>query len=469
MGAVRILTAAAMQRPLHRKTYHHISSTTLYIPLSIKHSYLLVVEFEIFPYNQTKRILHFAGYTAAIDRSACSMVRLHVLSWIISTLVCSVATQTPTPVFNSATPTATDNVTCETPFIKNYGYQTYCTPIPTAGDHADDAPAIQSAIKRAASYNGRVFIPENQTFTIRSPILVSNIQYFGLIINGVLKVAGTESDWKDADAIIAHEGVYEYFLEGDSGIIDASDLRFDPGTANPPALLDFKNSSEVFLQHLALTNAPGTYLRIDGGQRYDTRHISMVTEKGYGRPDAYGVQLSDSQNVFFDDFRIQFEDDQRRGNCFAIDATPPPGWVYLSNIVCDNTHTGVTVMLGSSGTKDTNETISVTGVSTTNLTVNANVATGFLNPGFPRVNVSDVTFDNVTVQDGDAVVFSNCWQLPGQTTEQSCKATSSEGRISQNYTDIWLENYQGKLSMPPHNQTGDVLIDVHIVNWGQES
>jgi galacturan 1,4-alpha-galacturonidase len=398
------------------------------------------------------------------------MIRKHILSCICSALFLSAAAQTSTPT-ESPTPTTASNYACTTYFIKNFGMGTECTAFPGVSVNDDDAAAIQEAFDEAARIGGfktTIVIPENSTFTIRSEIEFADCRNCQINLNGKLNIVGTVKNWNNA--IISVRNMTQFTLDGSggSGIIDASDFHFNHSTANPQSLFSFLDTSDVVVYSLSLKNAPGTYIRVHGQGNYQVGQISLTTEKGYGRPDTYGVVLSDVQNVIMSDLNVQFEEDQRTGNCIAIDGVQPErGGIYLSNIVCNNTHTGVTVMPGSSGTYAGNDTISVTTVSAENLVVNADIATGFLNAGFSNVNVSDVTFNNITVQGGEGVEFSNCWQLPGK--EQPCKTGSGEGHVSQSYTDILLENYEGDLGPPPQNQTGDVTIEVQVVNWGQTS
>src|ERR1700753_3572254 len=129
------------------------------------------------------------------------MIRFQFLICIFSTLFLFVAAQTSTIASGSPTLTGPGTVSCETLFSKNYGYSTHCTPTPGVGDNFDDAPTIQAAFDQAWANEGFVELPEGQTFTIRSPLFFSNCSYCGIRLNSVLKIVGTEEDWKDAGAI----------------------------------------------------------------------------------------------------------------------------------------------------------------------------------------------------------------------------------------------------------------------------
>lgn len=408
------------------------------------------------------------------------MIILYIL-FNFCRLCLALANKTPTPSVQAPASTTVENVHCTTiPNGRYYPAHRYCTPVPGLSESGDDAPAIQAAIDKAGDNYGFVWLAENQTYTLKSPIRWQNTNWVGLFIGGVLRIAGTERDWAEAPAIFSVANVSKYHLQGAGfslhrdgprilgrGSIDSSLLRWNSSSRKPPTLFHMTNSHYIHPRDVDIKNAPGTYFRFEDSSHIDAHNIQLITEAGYGRPDTYGFLLGNTEYVFFDGVDVQFNDKARTGNCFTVDSMPSHG-VHVKNINCRNAVTGVTLMLGSSSTVyQVGNTVVASHFDVTNLTVDADIATGVLNAGkYPFVNVVEIVYDNVTVLGGEAAVVDDCWEMPGQVPHRGCSLLAERGvEVKRSYTALWFKNYRGKIRNPPRERTGDVVITIATPGW----
>lgn len=405
------------------------------------------------------------------------------------------AEETPTPSVQAPASPTVDNVHCTTlPNGRYYPAHRYCTPVPGLNEDGDDAPAIQAAIDKAGNDYGFVWLAENQTYTLKSPIRWKDTQWVGLYIGGTLQIAGSEDDWAGVEAIISVTNVTKWHLQGAGssmhssgpkivgrGAVDGSMLRWNNGSAKPPpALFHLTDSHYIHPRDVDVKNAPGTYFRFEDCSHVDAHGIQLLTESGFGRPDTFGVFLGNTDYVFFDGVTVRFNESMpRTGHCFTVDSFPSHG-IHAKNIDCRNAVTGVTVMLGASNTVyRVGETVVATHFDATNLTVEADIATGVLNMGkYPHVLVDDVVYDNVTVLgDGELAVVEDCWEMPGQVGPGGgCGLLEARGdagvvEVKRSYTNLRFLNYRyfGRVRQGPKERMGDVVVSLFWSGWKRES
>jgi hypothetical protein len=394
----------------------------------------------------------------------------------------AIAVDTPTSSAQAPPSRTVESVQCTTiPNGRYYPAHRYCTPVPGLSESGDDAPAIQAAIDKAGTNYGFVWLPENQTYTIKSPIRWSKMEWVGLYIAGKLKIGGTERDWENASAIMSIDSVQKWHLQGagssmiydgpkirGQGVIDGSELRWNSSTRAPPALFHLTKSHYIHPRDVVVNNAPGTYFRLEDVSHIDSSTIRLTTDEGYGRNDTFGILLGNAEYVFFNGVEMYFNEKTRTGHCVTVDSVPSHG-ISIANIKCRNAVTGVTVMLGASSTSyRIGNVVVATHVTVKNLTVDAGIATGILNQGkYQNVMVSEVKYDNITVLGGETAVIEDCWQAPGQSALPGCALARRETgtQVSRSYTEIHFLNYFGKIGSPPKERTGDVVIGLNAVNW----
>ena len=388
------------------------------------------------------------------------MISSIILSGIGVLATTLVAAQSPVSISN---PSATlPEIPCQTTSRgRYYPAEINCTPVLDPSTD-DDTPALQAAIQRAGNNTGYVVIPSNMSLTLKSPVLWEKCQWCGLKNSGTIKIAGGKS-WEGVKGVLSAWNTIQWRMDS-PGVIDASYLRLASDADTPPALFHGFNMDHLWSTGMNLKNAPGTYLRLEKVSYISAQTISILSEKGYGRDDAYGIVMGGGEYVFWDHIDIKNEG-ERTGNCIAIDGVPEHG-TTIRNTTCVNTLTGVTVLLGASETRYTvNGLVNASHIRVTDLTVDADIATGVLNKGFQRAAVSDVFFGNVTVLNGDAAVVEDCWAGPGKTGQCDQTKNSQEEPL-RTYTGITFKDYKGKLGAPPRNRTGTVVVDVRVENWG---
>lgn len=145
-----------------------------------------------------------------------------------------------------------------------------CTVMPYNDPLLDDAPNIITALQECGD-TGRIVLPVNQTFNLRSPLDLSLCSRCDFQINGVLKLSSDWDYWEKQSAAIIISNTTNIVLHGDeeSGDIDASNFgrALEPGVAVPtrmPRLFSISDGSyQIHIRDLRIKNAPGTVFHVN--------------------------------------------------------------------------------------------------------------------------------------------------------------------------------------------------------------
>jgi hypothetical protein len=135
----------------------------------------------------------------------------------------------------------------------------------------DDVPNIVAALKECGD-SGRVVLPDNQTFTIRSPIDLSLCRSCDFQINGIVKVSPDWDYWSKQSAVfkiwnataVIIRPEWDSAVPGVQGIIDAQFFGLDPTSISfpiprIPKLFSIKDKSyQIHTRGLRVRNVPGT-------------------------------------------------------------------------------------------------------------------------------------------------------------------------------------------------------------------
>ncbi|KAF2259554.1 pectin lyase-like protein [Lojkania enalia] len=168
----------------------------------------------------------------------------------------------------------------------------------------DDVPAISAALKKCGD-TGRVLLPANQTFHIRSPLSLSSCRACDFQINGLLKVSDDWHYWRQQPAafIVPNTTAAIIRSEGNTGIIDANFFGLlNNYTTLPPAeqqripkLFNIeKESYQVLISNLVIKNTPGTAFFVSSNStalRFYGLHFANEGAVGFEIENAKHVYL----------------------------------------------------------------------------------------------------------------------------------------------------------------------------------
>lgn len=166
-----------------------------------------------------------------------------------------------------------------------------CTVIPNEDPLLDDVPNIVAALQECGD-TGRVVLPVNQTFNIRSPLDLSLCQRCDFQVNGVLKLSSDWDYWEKQPSVFRISNSTNIVLnsDGNTGIIDANDFGWalEPGAPIPdrmPKLFSISDDSyQIHIRDLKIIHAPGTVFHVTSGSsavRFYDLEIQSTSNIGY--------------------------------------------------------------------------------------------------------------------------------------------------------------------------------------------
>ncbi|KAB5515214.1 glycoside hydrolase family 28 protein [Coniochaeta sp. 2T2.1] len=302
-----------------------------------------------------------------------------------------------------------------------------CTPKAGGSSSTDDVPAIQSAIASCAS--GTIVIPFGTTYYINSAISFAGCSGCTLQIEGTLKVSGDTDYWNGRKSVFLMDGITgaKVYTAAGSGVIDGNGQssydRFATDSSYArPTLFYINNSKNVVLQGLRFKNAPNVFHTVTGGSsnvQY-TKITLSATSKSTNLPkNTDGWDIGSSTYVTITDATVTNNDD-----CVAF--KPGANYATVTGITCTGSH-GLSVgSLGKTNT-DTVKNIWVSGATMIDSTKAAGVKLYPDGPDHGTAVVSNVTFENVVVQNSDyAFQIQSCY---GEDTDY-CTSYPSTAQLS---------------------------------------
>ncbi|KAH6995546.1 family 28 glycoside hydrolase [Ilyonectria sp. MPI-CAGE-AT-0026] len=302
-----------------------------------------------------------------------------------------------------------------------------CTPLAGGSSSIDDVPAIQSAIASCAS--GTIVIPTGTTYYINSAFSFAGCSGCTFQIEGTLKVASNTDYWGGRQAIFLMSGINgaKVFSSTGSGVIDgngqnAYDLFAADSTYKRPTLFYITNSKNVVVQNLRFKNAPNVFHSVTGGStniKYIDINLSAVSKSSNAPKNTDGWDIGASTDVTVTGATVTNDDD-----CIAF--KPGCNYATVTDITCVGSH-GLSVgSLGKTNT-DTVQNVWVSGATMINSTKAVGIKLYPDGPDHGTAVVSNVTFQNVVVQNCDyAFQVQSCY---GETTSY-CASYPSTAQLS---------------------------------------
>ncbi|KAF2189244.1 glycoside hydrolase family 28 protein [Zopfia rhizophila CBS 207.26] len=157
----------------------------------------------------------------------------------------------------------------------------------------DDVSAIFTALKRCGEV-GRVVLPKNITFQIRTPLDLSLCKACDFQINGLLDISIDWHYWSTQPSVFTISGVQAAVIrsDGNTGIVEANSFGW-PVKGTPGTVFEVKDSSGVFFYTM----------ETEGGVWYQFQNSShMYVWDNMVRPDdACVLLLPGAVNVQVDD------------------------------------------------------------------------------------------------------------------------------------------------------------------------
>lgn len=302
-----------------------------------------------------------------------------------------------------------------------------CTPKAGGSSSVDDVPAIQSAIASCAS--GTILMPSGTTYYINSAFTFAGCSGCTLQIEGTLKVSGDTEYWNGRKSVFLMDGITgaKVYSAAGTGVIDGNGQssydRFATDSSYArPTLFYINNSKNVVLQSLRFKNAPNVFHSVTGGSsnvQYNKIVLSATSKSANLPKNTDGWDIGTSTYVTITDATVTNNDD-----CVAF--KPGANYATVSGITCTGSH-GLSVgSLGKTNT-DTVKNIWVSGAAMIDSTKAAGIKLYPDGPDHGSAVVSNVTFENVVVQNSDyAFQIQSCY---GEDTSY-CASYPSTAQLS---------------------------------------
>jgi len=365
-------------------------------------------------------------------------MRLQTL--IIGTLgLCYGAYASPSPV--SLTPDATGKQTARpTCILRSRGDELW-----------DDGRDILTS-----TYNchdgGVVVIPAGSTIMVRSALNLGWCRGCEIQIEGTLKTSNNYEYWNGRAEMIDLSGLNNVTIRSvtGQGLIDGNMAgmylrdRWPDRFSELPSLLHIRESSNISISNLKMKNAGRAFITVDGLSSNITLSSLNLTVEGqyqdltYTQGDSTGLFIQNSTRVYATGLNVFFSSNKpeaKVGTCVAIaEATDT---IEVSNITC---FTGHGVMVKSRFFRSYSKTAKNVYVS--DLIANTSIATGFQLSTTDLEELSNITWDRVTVLDGQAAVAYFCWEdIPLWTARCAYAATTTRANLS----GIHWKNFKGRI------------------------
>jgi len=324
--------------------------------------------------------------------------------------------------------------------VSSLSEQKTCTPSSAGNSSIDDVPAISAALSTCGD-GGTIVIPAGETFMIRSRLDFSNCSACNFQIEGTLKVSDDLDYWehKTVFLITNVSGATFQSLTG-SGLIDGSGQKYwdyfaKNRTYSRPQLIHFINASNITFTKIKLKNSPSFFIYIINGStkiKFSDLVLSAVSTSPSEPINTDGIDTGDCSYITISNVHITNDDDCV---CFKNGSN----YITADNITCVGSR-GISVgSLGESPGHYTVKNVYVSNVKMINSTSAARIKVFPGGPSHGTVFVSNVTIQNVTVDNCDfAFRVQNCYEK----STSMCKDDPSAAILS----DIKIIDFTGKTS-----------------------
>ena len=331
-----------------------------------------------------------------------------------------------------------------------------CKPLSARNSSIDDVPAIYDALVTCGN-GGTIIIPANETFMIRTPLDFRHCNACSFQIEGTLKLSDDDLDfWEDKIAFLLVNVSRAIFqsLTG-SGLIDGSGQKYwDYFAMNNsyirPYLIHFINASDVIFTNIRLKDSPSFFIFIRNKSTNITISdliLNATSTSSHEPINTDGIDTGDCAHVKINNIQITNDDDCV---CFKNGSNH----IIVNNVTCIGSR-GISV--GSLGINPGVHTVKNVYVSNVKMINNTQAARIKVFPGGPThgtVFVSNVTIENLTVDNCDfAFRVQNSYESPNQI----CKSNPSAAILSNikliNFTGITSSKYDpdvANIDCPPN-------------------
>jgi len=321
---------------------------------------------------------------------------------------------------------------------------------------------------------GVLVIPAGTTFMIRSPVNFDWCNGCEIQVEGTIKMSDNYEYWNEKPEMMSIYGMKNLTIRSvtGQGLIDGNmavtyqRFRWPDWFGNLPTLIHINGSSNVYISNLKIKNAPDKFIRVDGASSdISFSDLDFVVEGqyfnlAYTMGHSIGLEVLNSSRITASNLNVKFSSDKpdaKVGTCVTIGENTDT--VEVSNVTC-NAGDGVMVKFVSySGAATIAKNIHVS-----NLTANVSTATGIRFAVGERPELRNITWDGVTVLDGNAATAEFCWQdVPSWTAR--CNIANEITRA--NLTGIYWKNIKGKVDPNPSLRCANSksFCDYHFQNW----
>ena len=329
-----------------------------------------------------------------------------------------------------------------------------CKPSSARNSSVDDVPAIREALSTCGN-GGTIIISANETFMIRSPIDFSNCSACDFQLEGTLKLSDDLNYWerKIAFLITNVSGAIFHSLTG-AGVIDGSGQKYwdyfaQNKTYVRPFLINFINASNVTFTKIKLKDPPCFFIFVkDGSTNIKLSDLILnATSTSSNEPiNTDGIDTSESSHITINNVQITNDDDCV---CFKNGSN----YITVNNVTCNGSR-GISVgSLGSPIGHYTVTNIYVANVKMINSMQAARIKVFPGGPAFGTVFVSNVTIENLTVDNCDfAFRVHNCYETHASVCEKNPSAAILSNIKLINFTGITSSKYDpdiANIDCPP--------------------
>ncbi|KAH7138615.1 pectin lyase fold/virulence factor [Dendryphion nanum] len=167
-----------------------------------------------------------------------------------------------------------------------------CTVPSYSSPNVDDTPSITAALRNCGD-SGRIILPANITFTLRTPLDLSLCRACDFQVNGLISISSDWQYWSAQSAAILIRNASNLIIRTDSetgiyepGAIDAQDFGWNgkkETLGKVPSLFDISEASyQVHIRDLRIRRAPGVVFNVRQGSNavriYDVETMTLAKE-----------------------------------------------------------------------------------------------------------------------------------------------------------------------------------------------
>ena len=219
------------------------------------------------------------------------------------------------------------------------------------------------------------------------------------------------------------------------------------------------------------------FLRAQGQSTNITiRNLRLSMEQQWGsyprnEIDAAGIELGQVNSVRISNIDMHFlaraDHYGAVGICIPIDIGTHD--VEIRNVTCKGAWGGALIALGTIGNlvaTSAESVDTVSNINVSNLTFDGAVATGFKS-GWMNSTMTNITWDGVTVINGDAASASLCWMRTHSFTAYYPLCVQ---QLVSKVTDVWFKRFRGKVGGVPSggewNGVNNMTVtEYHFEDW----